>query len=462
MLPFVARNRRLMLDTDEPIFNTSASEMISRIPKSTFHCRRIPLKAKCFCLLLIIFAAYLYGTIYLSWGANRLTNEEFLEVRKCPACYGHSFCFKLLDSQYDLTMMSQYKLFDTVNLKNVHYANHKHEGHSVVLKKLAHNDEIKKIDDKICQDSDREPGCDLSKRYVVTETSKDIMRNGLLPRHLKDTTFMFFCVTHKLIDRVSAKYKDRHKQYEPLTHDDQLQLLYTAQVNPEPLILQTFPASEGWPFPEYYGSCGRYIVVENSGKTLDKYFYAPFHVRASLSYQMLKMAEKFSSSEDWNLYWTDLSPYNFAVDPAGKLTYIDAENIIVVDKQATKLGNKETWNDLYESDYVECRDGHTDCLSFDVEALCTHHDADHNYYATCKNMLSQYADDRVNGGLPHLLHSMPSHAKDDWDLDNLLNECTRPHNAQGRIKAAHKLIQALDELRNIPDDKISKKGRRIQ
>jgi hypothetical protein len=50
------------------------------------------------------------------------------------------------------------------------------------------------------------------------------------------------------------------------------------------------------------------------------------------------MADRLTSDPEWNLYWTDLSAENFAVDPAGKLTYIDAENIVVADKQATKIG----------------------------------------------------------------------------------------------------------------------------
>ena len=61
--------------------------------------------------------------------------------------------------------------------------------------------------------------------------------------------------------------------------------------------------------------------------------------QADLAYQMLRMAERLTSDPHWSLYWTDLAYQNFAVDEAGKLLYIDAENIIVVDKEATKNGN---------------------------------------------------------------------------------------------------------------------------
>ncbi|XP_045200893.2 divergent protein kinase domain 2A-like [Mercenaria mercenaria] len=450
MLPFATRNRKLVFTEGATSYSEGATEMISNISKSTFRLRRIPIQAKCFVFVLIIICIYLYGSIYLAWGQNRLTKEDFLEVHKCPACYGQTFCFSLFDDQFDLSGMSKYELFDAINVKNVHYANHKYQGHQVVLKKLAHDDEIKIIDDRLCKDAFRDPGCDLARRMVVSKTGKDIQANGLLPQHLKDTTFMFFCVTHKLIDRVMDRYPVIGSKGDQMSMDDKLQILYTAEVNPEPLMLLTFPASEGWPFPEYYGACGRYIVEEYNGKSLADFYDAPFEKRADLAYQMLKMADRLTSDPEWNLYWTDLAAGNFAVDPAGKLTYIDAENIVVVDKQASKIANKEHWNDLSESVFVECEDGHTDCLSFDVDKMCTHYLCDHNYYAVCRNMLSKYADDRVNGGIPHLLHDMPPHANDDWDLDNLLNECTRPHQSQGRIKAAHKLLQALDHLRNIP------------
>ena len=50
------------------------------------------------------------------------------------------------------------------------------------------------------------------------------------------------------------------------------------------------------------------------------------------------MAEKLTQDENWALYWTDLDYYNFAVDPSGKLSVIDVENVIVVDRHAVKLG----------------------------------------------------------------------------------------------------------------------------
>lgn len=40
-----------------------------------------------------------------------------------------------------------------------------------------------------------------------------------------------------------------------------------------------FPNNEGWPFPVYYGSCGRVIVESYEGKTLNFYLEHPFLLR---------------------------------------------------------------------------------------------------------------------------------------------------------------------------------------
>lgn len=40
-----------------------------------------------------------------------------------------------------------------------------------------------------------------------------------------------------------------------------------------------FRQENGWPFPKFYGSCGRIIVESNEGKTIDQFFNRPFSTR---------------------------------------------------------------------------------------------------------------------------------------------------------------------------------------
>lgn len=447
MLPFITRKRKP--DSGINSSDLTVTEIMSSVKNTSQRFRLIPLKAKCFFVFFILLAIYIYGSIYWAWKDNRLTREDFLGTDKCPSCYGRSLCFQLFDNQLELKGMSKLRAFDMMNIRNVHLAYHKDREINVVLKRLAHNDEIREVDDKICYDSDRQPGCDVSRTTVKTKTSQDIVKNGLLPKHFKDTSFMFICPSHKLLNRVIDKYQEKTTDPNFMVHDDKLQLLFTAKVNSEPLLLQTFPKSDGWPFPEYYGACGRYVAVEHGGKELGEFYNAPFYRRADLAYQMVKMAQKLTEDPDFALYWTDLAYENFAVDGAGKLMVIDAEHIIVVDKQATKIANPQHWNDLEQALFDDCEDGkHTkNCLTFNTDALCTHYHSDHNYYALCRNMLSQYADDIETNRPDGLLHDMPDFAKEQWDLENLLNECANPHQPQGRIKVIPHLLEALDNLR---------------
>ena len=89
-------------------------------------------------------------------------------------------------------------------------------------------------------------------------------------------------------------------------------------LNPEPLVLMTFPAEEGWPVPKYYGSCGRFAVVENAGYPLSSAVDKSFTKRARLALQVLEMAQKFTQNDmNLSLYLTDWSMDNFAVDKTG-------------------------------------------------------------------------------------------------------------------------------------------------
>ena len=49
----------------------------------------------------------------------------------------------------------------------------------------------------------------------------------------------------------------------------------------------------------------------------------------------MKMADKLTNAgEQFILYWTDLNFENFVVDSSGKVTLVDLEDIIVVDRDA--------------------------------------------------------------------------------------------------------------------------------
>ena len=89
-----------------------------------------------------------------------------------------------------------------------------------------------------------------------------------------------------------------------------------------------------WPVPQYFGSCGRLIVVEDCGLTLTHHYDSDWSMRANITYQLIENALKFTFQDpDFAYYLTDISPDNIAVTQDGIVKYIDLEHIIMVDKK---------------------------------------------------------------------------------------------------------------------------------
>lgn len=448
MIPDHVRNRRSGSSQNRQMRNVRVV-----VSDAAATIRRLSWRTKSFLLATLCLSMYIYGSLIVSLTRNHLVDDAFLQTDKCPACYGHSLCWAFKDNQIKLKGWSQVRLLDFVNIKNVHFAEHSEHGQTMVLKKLAHDKELDEIDEKLCQDALRPVGCDIARVLMRTNTGDEIRRLGLLPKHLKGTASMFSCPTYNLIDKVMESYKEKLKPDNPeVMTRDKLQLYVTAITNPEPLMLQTFPSSDGWPFPEYYGACGRFIAVSYEGEPLYNYYNAPWPKRADLAYQIMKIADRLTNGgQDFGLYMTDLNYENLVVDQAGKVTLIDLENIVVVDRTAIQRVKKPLWNQLHENRFDEC-DG-KNCLTFSTEDLCSRMESDLNYYAVCRNLLSKYANDADLGMPSGLLHDMPNFAVDDWDLEHLLNECVHPTATEGRLKAKERIIHALENLRNVEDSR---------
>ncbi|XP_010566732.1 PREDICTED: deleted in autism protein 1, partial [Haliaeetus leucocephalus] len=53
---------------------------------------------------------------------NELSERRFLQLNKCPACWGTSWCRKFLNGQLRLESWGRLRLFDFFNVKNVYFA----------------------------------------------------------------------------------------------------------------------------------------------------------------------------------------------------------------------------------------------------------------------------------------------------------------------------------------------------
>ncbi|KAJ8351765.1 hypothetical protein SKAU_G00232410 [Synaphobranchus kaupii] len=121
-------------------------------------------------------------------------------------------------------------------------------------------------------------------------------------------------------------------QMKHFTERDKLRLLYTLAVNQHPLLLQMFPGTEGWPFPKYYGSCGR-MMVWASTRPIRNAYGSTLETRADIAYQLLHITQGLSSNSlRFLLYYTRVTEDMFATYEDGKLFIVDASTIGIIDQ----------------------------------------------------------------------------------------------------------------------------------
>ena len=347
-----------------------------------------------------------------------------LEISKCPACLGDDFCPTFFQGKIKLKKPSLFKYF--FNAKNVVDA--RYESQNVVLKKLGHVQEWQDFDQKMCKSAYNEDflKCSVGNavRYLSSlwMTSKGILNHSVLKDHLPDSSELFTCdQSSELIaflqSRMSSLWKSKPEHF-----------LTTVMINPEPIIAMAFPDTEGWPFPKYYGACGRVAVFEHAGQPLANFLGADWVVRARLSLQILQLATKMSENPTLNLYLTDWSLDNFAVNSKLQVKLIDLENIILVNKTEIEQVKAPGWDIAHHSTAFGCEKRH--CFSYFAPDLCSHQQSDHNYFGACQGVI-----------VPLLSNDVP-----DQMVKRLIQECAWPSNPGGRLEAVDQLKDRLLQI----------------
>lgn len=185
------------------------------------------------CYLSLFIRITYFPKFRIRFGGNPLQDHFFNDLHTCPACYGRDFCLQFGNGKVKFTGISAYpalhKLFD---VKNVHYAEFQKK--PIVLKKLAHDNEITEADKKICR---------LAKKGDICKVPQTLFNNVfgkgetiLTVDRLKGLSDMVTCPSPRLVDRIIEYYTER-KGHDML-HGEKLMLFTTLLVNPEPIILQ--------------------------------------------------------------------------------------------------------------------------------------------------------------------------------------------------------------------------------
>ncbi|CAH1781099.1 unnamed protein product, partial [Owenia fusiformis] len=409
------------------------------LPKMHRTYRKLSPLAKTILGVSFVLSIILYTSIFLYLNTQSIDDLHVLGIDTCPACYGTNLCDSFKNGDVTATGWSKLKFWHWINIKNVHTGTFHNK--KVIMKKLAHDEEIAAIDNKICKSAQLDANCDI--KTAIQKSSLFQHTDKIYIDEVKGLSDLVTCPSERLIADIKSAYLQTENK-KTFTFQDKMKLMTMLMINPEPLMLQIFSAQEGWPVPKYYGACGRWIVEENSGTILGDYYDSKWDIRVDLAYQLFKLADKMTQNADYALYWTDVSYDNLVVDSAGKLIAIDLENVIVVDKRKVEKDKPNNWDSPHISNFDECPH-YGNCLSFDTAELCSHTLADHNYYAICRDMLSNYASDV---GKPEgFLHNMPDYVKEDYKLDKLLEQCANPPHYNDRLKIKDQIMDILNKLR---------------
>lgn len=202
-------------------------------------------------------------SLLASWQRNELTDRRFLQLNKCPACFGTSWCRRFLNGQVVFEAWGRLRLLDFLNVKNVYFAQYgePREGgrRRVVLKRLGSQRELAQLDQSICKRATGRPRCDLLQAMPRTEFAR---LNGdvrlLTPEAVEGWSDLVHCPSQRLLDRLVRRYAETKDSgsflLRNLKDSERMQLLLTLAFNPEPLVLQV--DAESGPGGVREGSCG--------------------------------------------------------------------------------------------------------------------------------------------------------------------------------------------------------------
>jgi len=365
--------------------------------------------------------------------------ETYLSASKCPVCAGRSLCKAVLK---DLSFDCFAYVFSSATVR-VHSAFYDDE--RVLLENLGDIERIATIERTICElVGEGSAECNVS--GAVSKEELDAEMNSLL-RLTVGLSAMTTCPTKRLIERIADKYLEK---YDPVKLEpaEQVQLLATLLVNPDPIVFQTFSQYDRFPFRLYVGACGSHMVTRAQGEPLSSFYGAGWLVRLRIALHLLKTAMMFTDNETrFALYWKEISFDSFAYCSTYDVLYVTSgKDIIVVDKLAIEENHPVGWDEPVYSEFHNCSDDCSRRCPLTVpNGLCSARTADHNYYAVCRHLLSSYAC-QVDGRRHSFLHDIPSDVESEFYPIRLLNECARPSVVGSREILVYQLIDTLQVI----------------
>ncbi|XP_013191735.2 divergent protein kinase domain 2A [Amyelois transitella] len=384
--------------------------------------------------MILVFGLSFYASV-LMFGDLKSTNVlQLIDLNRCPACYGVTVCPELYSNQ--ILLESNYGWTKMFNAKNIYYGFTKSNNRRVVLKKLSHSWELKEFDSKLCKTWGLKENCkptDLLSVKNADKKIKNLVKYNLSHPETEPRKGLVYCpYPYSIYSLLQPVFNNQLTKYA----SDVINIWTMLSINPEPIIIQVLPKSKGWPVPAFGGVCGRLELVAYEGEPLSSLMHVAWHRKLKFASKILAAAMDFTFKHDrFRFYLMDWSIDNIVANERDEVTFIDLEDVIVIDKHISPQKDLPHWYKRYSREFT----GHG--FTFSIHDLCKHHLSDHNLWAACyvlagqENPLLYPIPNEVNVSRPH--------------FDVLLNECL---NGQDRFRTMPKLQQVISDM--LADEKI--------
>ncbi|XP_013406196.1 deleted in autism protein 1 homolog [Lingula anatina] len=380
---------------------------------------------------------------------NALTKQS-----TCPACFGEDACSAISNGDVKILKSNN----GDMTYRGVYFG--KWDDKDIVLKQLVtdHEEGFKNFDKFLCKHSQKRWLCRGPE--VIKQTfigARDAMKLENLAKGFNITregAGLKLCLTTRFIRKLQQLY-DIDDNNKLSAHESSI--MYTSLVvNPEAALLKFFSSLDNlWPFPKYYGACGRAVIAENGGKPLVDYLNQPWEIRASLALQLLEVVQYMLHGDpNWSVFYVDINYDNIAITSSEKLSFIDLEDLTLLDKKEFDQGETEVRRDKPCNE--ECfgqfaaamygKNARDFCSTIPIYS-------DVMFALVCQKILSDleehkkrswFTDPKIEIKSPDgLLHSIPYHFK--TTIEKSLRECVEEREVDGRIQAVEYLRGALVE-----------------
>nr|XP_026497691.1 deleted in autism protein 1 homolog [Vanessa tameamea] len=377
-------------------------------------------------LMVTAFAMSFYASVLLFGGFKGPQVMQLTDLNRCPACYGVTVCPELYSNQITLEYSHWSNMF---NAKNIFYGYTK-SSRRVVLKKLAHDWELSEFDTKICKTFNLKYNCKpielLNVSNVDDKVLKTVEYNITWPDAEPRKGLVLCPYAYSLYELLQPIINNRKGNYK----SEMLNIWTILNINPEPIILQVIPKSKGWPVPPYGGVCGRLEVVGYEGEPLSTLHHVAWHRKLKYAQKILEAAMDFTFKHDrFRFYLMDWSLDNIVANEKDEITFIDLEDLVILDKHISPKKDLPDWYKRYSRDIMGSG------FTFSIENMCKHHLSDHNLWAACyilagdENPLLYPIPKEINSSRPH--------------FDRLLSACL---NGDDRFRTISKLQHVIEEM----------------